>query len=131
MELIYVYRIFKYNVLTTWWSDERKIFMFFNVFDRIEIGFDPPEPTGDPIEQFMDTINAFLDRYKIFIAGVLGLATMTMIILFVVDFIKLAAENDSPMHRHEAIHQLIAVGISTALLGSITVIFGLIFNLFD
>ena len=105
--------------------------MFSKYLTKLNIDFDPPTGSGDPMEHFINTINAFLDRYKIFIAGVLGLATFTMAIIFIIDLIKLAAESSSPIHRHEAIHQIIAVGISTALLGSITVIFGLIFNLFN
>ena len=56
-------------------------------------------------------------EYRTFIAGFLGLATLTMLIMFIRNFLQLATSVNNPGKRSEALKSLFLTGIGTAGLG--------------
>lgn len=67
--------------------------------------------------------NELIERYKGFIVGVAGVGAITMVALFIINFIKLGTVAGShPMIRRNAIVGLICTGIATAMLGSVSLI---------
>ena len=74
------------------------------------------------------TWNRIMAKYKTVILGVSGILTLTFIILFGKNIIKLAANSDNPQGRREAIQGCLWTFIAMALFGSLTVITGLAWN---
>ena len=68
--------------------------------------------------------NTLFRKYKGFIAGVSGIATITMIGVFILNFIKLATSSTNPQARNQALIGILWSGIAAAGLGSVTVIVG-------
>lgn len=64
--------------------------------------------------------NHFFSKYKGFIVGISGIGTLTMIILFVMNFMKLGATSGNPQERQKVLTGLIITGLATAGLGSVT-----------
>lgn len=73
-------------------------------------------------------INSILAEYRILISVGSGIATLTMVALFVVNLMKLGNSKGNPQARQKAITALIFTGISTALVGSITLATTLFYN---
>lgn len=70
----------------------------------------------------------FFVKYRELILAFTGLATLTMIMFFVLNFVKLAKSGDNPNLRGEALSGLLWTGLATSGIGSITVIIGLSYN---
>lgn len=68
------------------------------------------------------------NKYKIFIAGLSGLATLTFVVLFILNFVKVGASSDVPAQRKAAITACLWTGVAAALCGSVLVITGLFWN---
>lgn len=73
-------------------------------------------------------INSILTEYRFLIAVGSGIATLTMVALFVVNLMKLGNSKGNPQARQKAITALIFTGLSTALVGSITLVTTLFYN---
>ena len=59
-----------------------------------------------------------------------GVATLTFVVLFIINFVKLGAAADNPNQRSEALKGLLHTGIALALLGGVTIIVGMTTGLF-
>ena len=69
-----------------------------------------------------------IGRYRVFIIGGTGIATVTLVGAFVVSLTKLGASAGNPQARAGAITACLWTGIASALLGSATIIIGFFFN---
>mgnify|MGYP001164619204 FL=1 len=74
--------------------------------------------------------NNFLGKYRNFIVGVAGVGSITMVILFIKQFIKLGASSDNPVERSRALQGILWTGIATAGLGAVAIIVGFLPLLF-
>lgn len=64
--------------------------------------------------------SAFILQWRILIAGITGVATITMILIFIINIIHLGSLPANPMARREIMMRLVTLAICTALLGGIT-----------
>lgn len=70
-----------------------------------------------------------LIEYRRIIIGVLGCATLAMILMFILNFIKLGtAAADNPQARKKVMGSLMATGMATAGLGSVSLLVGLFYS---
>lgn len=70
-----------------------------------------------------------LIEYRNIINGVLGCATMLMILMFILNFMKLGtAAADNPQARKKVMGSLMATGLATAGLGSVSLVVGLFYS---
>lgn len=74
--------------------------------------------------------NAFIVKYKNFITGIAGIGAVTMVILFIVQFMKLGASAGNPNARSQALVGVLWTGIAAAGLGAVTLIVGFFYNAF-
>jgi hypothetical protein len=68
-------------------------------------------------------------EYKGVIMGVSGIATLTMVILFIINFIKLGKSADNPNTRSQALGGLLWTGIAAAGAGGVTLFVGIFSNI--
>lgn len=69
-----------------------------------------------------------IEKYRFFIAGISGIAAVSMILFFIINFMKLGASSGNPSERSKAIMGLIFSGLAAAGLGAVTFIVGIFFN---
>ena len=63
------------------------------------------------------------------IFGIFGVCSLTMVVLFIINFIKLGTAAGNPQERAQATRSLLYLGIATALLGAVTLFVGFSTNL--
>lgn len=80
--------------------------------------------------QFISGLNGILTRYKGLIVGIFGIATLSLVGLFIYYFVKLGSSGNNPEKRKDAITDILKCGIATAIMGSITLIFSLAYFTF-
>lgn len=73
-------------------------------------------------------INAILSEYRHLITVGSGIVSLTMIAIFVMNFMRLGNSKGNPIERNKAITGLIFTGIATALAGSVTLFTSLFYN---
>lgn len=69
-----------------------------------------------------------ITKYKGFIVGISGIATVSMILFFVMNAMKLGASSGNSQGRTQAIVGLVFSGIAAALLGAVSVIVGFFYS---
>lgn len=69
-----------------------------------------------------------LGKYRGFIVGISGVAAVTMIVVFIFHFVKLAGSAGNPSARSQALVGLMWSGIAAAGLGSVSLIVGLFYR---
>lgn len=69
-------------------------------------------------------------KYRLFIVGVSGAATLTLIAIWIWLFVKLGSSASNPMERQKASKSLLLCGIATGLMGSVTTITALVLYVF-
>lgn len=69
-----------------------------------------------------------ISKYRFFIAGVSGIGAVSMILFFIINFMKLGATSANPQERSRAIMGLVFSGLAAAGLGAVTFIVGIFFN---
>lgn len=69
-----------------------------------------------------------LIEYRNIINGVLACATLAMFLMFILNFMKLGASADNPQARKKVMGSLMATGLATAGLGSISLVVGLFYS---
>lgn len=74
------------------------------------------------------SFNNFFEKYRGVITAVSGIATLTMVVFFILGLIKLAKSGDNPTDRKKASGSIIVTGIAMALLGSLTFFTGIFYN---
>lgn len=77
-----------------------------------------------------EAFSHIIERYKVVITFFAAIAAITMVGIFIYNFIKLGASGTNPMERQKCITGLIITGIATGLLGSIALFVGLFYNAF-
>lgn len=75
-----------------------------------------------------DAFNTILTKYRRIITLASGLATITLVAVFIFLITKLGTTGDNPSARSKVIAGLIVSGIAVALLGSVTLIVGLFYG---
>lgn len=73
--------------------------------------------------------NKIFDKYKGVIVGFTGIGTLTMVILFILNFIKLGQAAGVPQKRTEALTGLLWTGLASAGLGGVTIFVAVSTNL--
>lgn len=79
--------------------------------------------TGDA-----NTWNQLFAKYKNVIVGVSGIGAITMMALFIIQFMKLGASAGNPQARSQALTGVLWTGIAAALLGAVSIIAGFFYN---
>lgn len=79
--------------------------------------------TGDA-----NTWNHIFAKYKNVIVGVSGIGAITMMALFIIQFMKLGASAGNPQARSQALTGVLWTGIAAALLGAVSIIAGFFYN---
>lgn len=72
--------------------------------------------------------NSFIDKYRFWIAGFSGIAAVTMILFFIINFMKLGASAGNPQGRSNAIAGLVWTGLAAAGLGGVSIIVAFFYN---
>lgn len=73
-------------------------------------------------------VTEFIDKYRVVIAGISGIGAISMILFFILGFIRLGATSANPEERSKTIMGLILSGIGAAGLGAVTFITGIFYN---
>ena len=74
--------------------------------------------------------NKVFKEYKGIIVGVSGICTLTFVVLFILNFIKLGQSAGNPQARSQALTALLWTGIAAAGCGGFTLFVGFSTNLF-
>ena len=72
--------------------------------------------------------NTFIDKYRFWISGFSGIAAVTMILFFIVNFMKLGASAGNPQGRSNAIQGLVWTGLAAAGLGGVSIVVAFFYN---
>lgn len=96
-------------------------------FDR---GDSTTENSFENAKNEVKAINRILQEYRLFITFGSGIASFTLIGVFIVNLMKLGNSKGNPQARSKAVTALIFTGVATALAGSITLLAGLFYNFF-
>ena len=75
------------------------------------------------------TFGKIMEKYKAVITFVGGIATVTMVAIFILNFMKLGSTSTNPTERSKVLTGLIWSGIAAALLGSVTLIVGVFYGM--
>ena len=76
-----------------------------------------------------ETYGKIMEKYKGVITFVGGIATVTMVAIFVLNFMKLGSVSTNPTERQKVLTGLLWSGIAAALLGSVTLIVGVFYGM--
>lgn len=81
-----------------------------------------------PAETGEDIGVGILEKYRTAISILAGVGTLTMILFFVLNFVKLAKSSDNPQQRQSAMIGIIFTGCATVLLGGVMTFFTFFYN---
>lgn len=73
-------------------------------------------------------LTTFIKKYRVIIAGISGVGAVSMILFFIIGFIKLGATGSNPEARSQVIMGLVGSGLAAAGLGSVAFVTGVFFN---
>lgn len=73
--------------------------------------------------------NNLFARYKNFIVGISGIGAITMVVLFIIQFMKLGASAGNPQARSAALSGVLWTGIAAAGLGAAAIVAGFAYNM--
>lgn len=71
-----------------------------------------------------------IENYKELITFFGGIATMSFVVIFMKHFVELGAKANNPMERRQIASGLLWAGLAAALLGSVTFVFAMAYNVF-
>lgn len=71
-----------------------------------------------------------ITKYKTIVIGISGIALVTMILVFIMNFAKLGTVSGNPTERAKVISALVFSAIATAGLGSLMIWVGFFYNMF-
>lgn len=72
--------------------------------------------------------NKFIEKYRFWISGFSGIAAVTMILFFIINFMKLGASSGNPQGRSNAIQGLVWTGLAAAGLGGVSIVVAFFYN---
>lgn len=78
-------------------------------------------------EGYTTALENFFKEYKAIIVVCIAISLITNIGIFIYHLVALGANSTNPQKRARTIHNLIVSGISTALLGAVTLIYSILF----
>lgn len=81
-------------------------------------------------ESLVQGFNSWIQRYKRVVTIVLGLATLTMFIVFMFSLTGIAANSTNPRGRAAYITRTLICFVVFGILGSFTVVFAMAFDIF-
>lgn len=89
-------------------------------------------PNSDIAEDtgLVSAFQKFMDKANVIVAGVTGILTIIMVLLFIWKCFEFAKASNNPSARANAITGIIVFAIAAALFGSATLFTGLAYNLF-
>lgn len=103
-----------------------------NMLDNIKMNGAGGLETGELASSSADeTFNTVYSKYKTILNGAIGLVTITLILLFVIQCAKLGAAADNANRRSSSVSALLWIGVSAGLLGAVYTFIGLFYNLFN
>lgn len=96
----------------------------------VTISADGVTATGDMArdKDMSESWNDFIDKYRFWISGIAGIAAVSMILFFIIQFMKLGASAGNPSERSKAISGLVFAGIAAAGLGGVAIIVGFFYT---
>ncbi len=75
-----------------------------------------------------DAWTNFIKKYRNFIVGISGIGAVSMILFFIMNFMKLGANAGNPQGRQQAITGLVFSGLAAAGLGAVSIIVGFFYS---
>lgn len=75
------------------------------------------------------TFGKIMEKYKGVVTFISGLATVTMVAIFILNFMKLGSTATNPTERSKVLTGLVWSGVAAALLGSVTLIVGVFYGM--
>lgn len=72
--------------------------------------------------------NTLISKYRNFIVGISGIGAVTMVVVFILQFLKLGASAGNPNARSAALTGVLWSGIAAAGLGAVSLIVGLFYR---
>lgn len=72
--------------------------------------------------------NSLFTKYRTFIVGISGIGAISMIVFFVIQFMKLGASAGNPQARSQALTGVLWTGLAAAGLGAVTIVVGFFYN---
>ena len=72
--------------------------------------------------------NEFIRKYRLAISGLSGVASVTFLVFFILNFMKLGASAGNSMKRGEALTGLVWTGIACAGLGGVSIFIGFFYH---
>lgn len=67
-------------------------------------------------------------KYRTFIVGISGIGAISMIVFFVIQFMRLGASAGNPSARSQAVVGVLWTGLAAAGLGAVTIVVGFFYN---
>lgn len=99
------------------------------VFDNFDVKVDGNKvTTGSKDADGTKGWEGIIIKYKNFIVGVAGVAAVTMVVLFIFQFIKLGQSAGNPQARAQALTGVLWTGIAAAGLGAVALITSLFYH---
>jgi hypothetical protein len=124
-------RIFAFALLAfllTSFLNPIRVFAKDGVFDDFKIDIDSK---GNLTTEITDTDGGWagiIVRYRKFIVGIAGVAAVTMVLLFIFQFIKLGQSAGNPQARAQALTGVMWTGVAAAGLGAVAIITSLFYG---
>lgn len=72
--------------------------------------------------------NTLFTKYRTFIVGISGIGAISMIVFFVIQFMRLGASAGNPSARSQALVGVLWTGLAAAGLGAVTIVVGFFYN---
>ena len=76
-----------------------------------------------------DAFTTIIDKYKVVITFVSAIGAVTMVAIFIINFMKLGTTSGNPTERSRCITALIWSGLAAAGLGSVALIVGVFYGM--
>lgn len=86
--------------------------------------------TRDGKKEIIESINSFLSKYSELAFGIFGLLTITLVVVAMVNFASLGSSANNPNARRMAITKILLTCIASALMGSLTLVIAIVYNIF-
>lgn len=99
-----------------------------NMWDDFNVSIDKDGPKVDGIKDAQDSWKTVLEKYKYFISGFAGVGAVTMVALFIKNFLALGASSGNPNARSQALTGCLWTGVAAAGLGAVSLITGVFYK---
>lgn len=99
------------------------------LFDDFDVNIDENgEVVVDSEATQQGAWTTLIEKYKNFIVGFSGIAAVTMVAAFILQFMKLGTTAGNPSERSKAVSGILWTGIAAALLGAVSLITGIFYG---